>query len=203
MAFARLTADADLTVLPTTFQVVNEQFKKGLRTVHRDAINLTSRFAEQNFRDSIIREDHSVTLGGPYTYPRRTRASGRFTFGPGKTFTGSLLKNLGPNISGWGYPVTERAERLTDGAWRALEFGRPAFTMPRGFWFNEEGRVTRFRSFGGDAFGPHPRGIEREARGIEAKQFITIAFEDVVERFLEPEYLKLANKVTEAELRNL
>lgn len=210
MAFATIVADESLTVVSTTFQVINEQFKAGTRTIHRDAINLISLNAKRNFRNSIEREDHSVTLGGSDAYPRRTRASGKFTFGPGATFTGSLLRNLGPNISGFGYPNIKRAEERTNGAWRALEFGRPAFTMPPGFWIGErQSRDARGR-FGPnrrmavrerfkpiyDAFAPHPRGIPTlEARGIEAKQFITTAFEYVVERFVEPEYQRLAEKV--------
>lgn len=210
MPFISLESDQTLTVLSTTFQAVNEQFKRGTRRINRNAINLVSKFAERNFRDSIIREEHSVTLGGSETYQRSTRASGKFTFGPGGTFTGSLLKNLGPNISGFGYPIIERAEKRTNGAWRALEFGRPAFTMPPGFWIGERqgrdsrGRFTQAREgvvrsrFKGihDRFAPTPRGPEMEARGgIQAKQFITTAFEDVVDRYVEPEYRKLAEKV--------
>lgn len=196
MAFVRLTSDADLTQFKTVFQAVVEGYKAGTGRVFRNAINLTSRWAEQNFRASIERDEHSATLGGQ-VYRPGSRATGRFTFGPGKTFTGSLLKNLGPNISGFGYPIAERAERLTDGAWRALEFGRPAFTMPPGYWRDSQGNRVRSRSFGGDEFVPARRGRPIEAHGIEAKQFITTAFEDVVARYVEPELRKLAQQVAD------
>ena len=195
MPIVSITSDKALTVFDTTFQVVVEGLKKGSLRINRDAINLISLQAEKNFRDSIIREEHSATLGGE-VYRRRSRATGRFTFGPGKTFTGSLLRNLGPNITGFGYPIVDRAERLTKGAWRALEFGRPAFTMPRGFWRDADGNRVRSRSFGGDEFVPAGRGT-MEAQGIEPKQFITTAFEDVVDRFVRPEYFKLAEDIAQ------
>lgn len=192
MVFAQIVRDGDLTVIETTFQVVNERFKKGTGKMHREAIDRVSKRAHANFIRSIERAGTSATIQGT-SYRPEDRATGRFTFGKGRTFTGSLLRNLGSNISGFGYPNVPRADAATDGAWRALEFGRPAFRMPMGFWRAPDGRRARTRSPGGDIFIPGGAG-EQLAKGIEPKLFITEAFEKVVREYVEPEYQRIADK---------
>ena len=204
MVKVRIEFDETLTTLPTAMQALSTGFKKGSGQINRTAINLVSRLAEENFRNSIIREETSATLGGQ-TYRPRSRVTGRFTFGPGKTFTGALLKNLGPDIYGFGYPIVARADARTKKAWRGLEFGWSSMRMPKGFWRDASGSRIRqgrkgetgisHRLFGGEEFVPGSRVADQRVAGIEAKQFITTAFEDVVHRYVQPEYDKLNQRL--------
>ncbi len=195
------------TVYATTMQAVARNFRGKVGKINLEAIRKISEEAEKNFAASILRPETSVTAGGT-TYratstPARgeggrligrkgaSRVSGRFTFGPGKTFTGSLLKNQ-RNVTGFGYPIVARADRITKKVWRGLEFGWPSMRMPtKGIWRDSSGQRVTSRSPGGDAFFPAGPS-ERRVAGIEAKLFITNAFSTVVNNFVEPAYRQAA-----------
>ncbi len=206
MVEIRIVTDSDLTVFSTVMQAVYEGYKKELGIVNRRAIDLVSAKAEQNFANSILREGTSKTLGGR-TYRKGSRVTGRFTFGKGKTFTGSLLKNLGPNITGFGYPIVNRADQRTKRVWRGLEFGWDSMRMPKGIWRDAQGdRIGATgdaaevgKLLGGDVFTPRRSSLSEEVAGIAPKQFIADAFEWVVTNYLEPEYQKKAVEVAKRE----
>jgi hypothetical protein len=197
MPYIAIVNDSDLSVFPTTMQALHEGMKKGTGDVNRKAIGIVSVYAERNFANSIQRDATSATVGGE-TYREGSRVTGRFTFGKGKTFTGSLLKNLGPNVTGFGYPIVNRADTITKRVWRGLEFGWDSMRMPLGIWRDVNGNRVRSsenaRLLGGDQFFPGGGGGQ-EVRGIAAKQFITIAFEDTVANYVEPGYRRVAEEI--------
>lgn len=193
-------SDESLTVYATVMQAVFEGYKKGTGKIFRDSINLVSAQAEKNFAARIERDATSATLGGR-TYRRRSRVTGRFTFGVGKTFTGSILKNLGPTTQGFGYPIVARADSRTKRVWRGLEFGWDSMRMPKGQWRDSDGKRVRSDTFrtilGGDTFEP-TGPIADEVAGIQAKLFISDAFDFIVEGFTDPALRKLAVDVAKA-----
>lgn len=193
-SYTLIVQDESLTTFSTVMQAVFEGYKKGTGKIFTTSIDLVSAQAEKNFAASILRDATSATAGGR-TYRRRNRMTGRFTFGSGQTFTGSILRNLGPNISGFGYPIVNRADQRTKRVWRGLEFGWDSMRMPKGVWRDTSGDRVGADSFrkivGGDQFFPTSAASD-EVAGIEAKLFITDAFEFVVGGFTEPALRQLA-----------
>lgn len=208
MAIFAIAPVSGISVYETTMQAVAKAFTGEVHKVNRQAIRRISVEAEKNFRKSIIRPETSKTLGRTYRAPfalatrgaggrftgstKATRVSGRFTFGVNKTFTGSLFKK-GLNIQGFGYPIVARADMRTKKVWRGLEFGWDSMRMPsRGHWRTSDGRrLSTSRSIGGDAFfpaGPADKVVE----GIQAKLFITKAFDFVVRNYAETAYQEAA-----------
>lgn len=167
-----LLMDPDLSVIPTTFQLVAEGVQSGTRRANKAVLQNMYEYAEQTFAASIERPRHSKTRGGT-VYRPDTRATGRFTFGSGKTFVGTIIDN-GP-VQGVAFPDTDRAEQITGGAWRALEFGVTSMQMPVGFWRSGGKRVPG-RQGGDDELVPTGRGTV-EVNGIEAKEFLATAAE--------------------------
>lgn len=210
----KLVSKDNLTVYETTMQALATNFRGKLRKVNDEAIRKISEEAEKNFAESILRPETSATLGGAsyrstssasrgeggrLTGRRGSkRVSGNFTFGPGKTFTGALLKNKGPHVTGFGYPIVARADKATKRVWRGLEFGWKSMKMPTGVWRDAEGNKVSTRSPGGDAFFP-AGPIERTVAGIEAKLFITKAFDTVFKGFVEPKYREAAESAAREE----
>ncbi len=210
MAIIAIVPVGDLTVFETTMQAVAESFAGNVDKINREAIRKISTTAEKNFAASILRPATSKTkrgttyraaqgssatrgAGGRFTGSRRAeRVSGKFTFGPNKTFTGSLFKK-GLNVKGFGYPIVGRADQRTKRVWRGLEFGWDSMRMPsRGHWRAADGkRLSTTRSLGGDAFFP-AGPADKQVEGIAAKLFITKAFKLVVKTFVEPGYQEAA-----------
>jgi len=74
--------------------------------------------AEAYFQASIKRPAESGEGEGG------RRMTGRFTFGEGATFESRDVK-ISDDHRGFGFPDTTQADQITEGVWRALEFGLP------------------------------------------------------------------------------
>ena len=203
MVLIEIVPDDGFAVYPSVIAALSKEFITGVGNVNRESINKISIEAEKLFRERIVRPETSRTLGGAVYRPGE-RQTGHFTFGAGKTFTGSLIRKKAEGV-GFAYPIVGRADNLTDRAWRGLEYGWSSMKMPSGDWRNAQGQRVPAGAASNDQFFPRGGGGLRRVRGIEGKHFISDAFDHVVKTYTTPAYEKAqqeAVKKTEAKFKD-
>lgn len=168
--------------------------KKNLARAHAGMSAKLYKDAEQLFTERtgsppwsrFDRSDVSVTRGG-MAYRERSRATGRFTFGPGGAFQARHFREESGAIQGISWPDPQQADKYTrtgssQGAWRALEFGLSAVTMPGGLWADSNGNITRRTDPAYNIFWPAKNKGMFMVGGITPKYFLRDSFTAMIER---------------------
>ena len=161
-------------------------YNRGIEGVQRDLNGEHIRLAKKlkaasykHFMDHARRDDTSWSAGGtPYRTHRR--ATGKF-FGPREIAFHSVVYDL-KTTQGFGWPNIDKADKITDGAWRSLELGLPPgrHRMPPYVWIDREGNKAE-RGEGGVIFAPTGRTAwSNRGGGIDAWNFLRDGFHDVV-----------------------
>lgn len=202
MAVVEIDGADSLLRFKSAYNAAIEDTTRSLRGVHTNAIKKLYARSEQLFRErtgrppytSVDRTSTSATHGGTQ-YRRQARATGRFTFGPGRTFRGNLINENNGLITGVGYPIMSVADARTDGAWRALEFGMSFIRMPAGVWRDFAGNIapTREPSSAYPVFTPTSRVARPRRSFILDKRFLRDAFDQVVNE-LDGDYQRIVDR---------